>query len=229
MDKVIRLVMLAVCNGVVGVVFGGVTGVVVGTCVGLVFGGVWQGITESVCFGAILDGFTFAVTAILWDDGDGMGLIDIFFEWRRKMNKPAILFLCTNNAVRSQMAEAFLKKRAADHFDAYSAGTEPKENIHPLTVQVMNEVGIDMSGQRPKGLYEYLGRLPVRVAISVCPRAEEKCPTTWPGALARLEWPFDDPDNCDGSDEERIARFRAVRDQIDGKISTWLQELASRG
>lgn len=145
------------------------------------------------------------------------------------MSKPAVLFLCTNNAVRSQMAEALLKRKAADHFDAYSAGTEPKENIHPLTLRVMSEVGIDLTGQRPKALSEYLGRLPVRVAISVCPRAEDKCPTLWPGALARLEWPFEDPAACEGDEDVRIAKFRTVRDQIDEKITTWLTELIARG
>jgi len=142
------------------------------------------------------------------------------------MNKPAVLFLCTKNAVRSQMAEALLKKKAAEHFDAYSAGTEPKE-IHHLTIQVMSEVGIDLSGQRPKDLRQYLGKLAVRVAIFVCQKAEEKCPTLWPGALTRLEWPFEDPAACQGGEEERIAMFRFVRDQIDHKITTWLTELST--
>jgi arsenate reductase len=141
------------------------------------------------------------------------------------MNKPAVLFLCTNNAVRSQMAEAFLKKRAAEQFDAYSAGTEPKE-IHPLTIRVMNEVGIDLSGQRPKDLRQFLGRLAVRYAVFVCKKAEEKCPTIWPGALNRIEWPFDDPAACDGSEEEQVKKFREVRDQIDKKIADWLAELS---
>jgi arsenate reductase len=124
------------------------------------------------------------------------------------------------------MAEAFLRKKAAEHFDAYSAGTEPKE-IHPLTVRVMNEVGIDLSGQQPKDLRQYLGKLPVRVAIFVCQRAEEKCPILWPGALSRMEWPFEDPAACDGTEEDRLAKFRSVRDQIDQKLTTWLAELST--
>jgi arsenate reductase (thioredoxin) len=144
----------------------------------------------------------------------------------KSMTKPTVLFLCTNNAVRSQMAEAFLKKRAADHFDAYSAGTQPLPSVHPLTIRVMSEVGIDLSQQRPKGLYEYLGRLPVRVAIFVCPKSEDKCPIMWPGALARLEWPFDDPAAQQGAEEEKLARFRAVRDQIDSRVTTWLTQLS---
>ncbi len=126
------------------------------------------------------------------------------------MSKPVVLFLCTNNAVRSQMAEALLKKRAADQFEAHSAGTEPK-GIHPLTIQVMSEVGIDLSGQRPKDLRQYLGKLAVRYAIFLCPRAEEKCPVIWPGALARLEWPFEDPAAQEGTEDERIARFRSAQ------------------
>ncbi len=141
------------------------------------------------------------------------------------MNKPAVLFLCTNNAARSQMAEALLRKRAAEHFDAYSAGAEPKE-IHPLTIRVMSEVGIDLNGHQSKHLRLFLGRLAVRAVVFVCPRAEEKCPTTWPGALNRMEWPFDDPAAHEGSDEERLQKFREVRDQIDQKIADWLRQLS---
>lgn len=142
------------------------------------------------------------------------------------MSKPAVLFLCTNNAVRSQMAEAILKKRAAEHFDAYSAGAEPTE-IHPLTIRVMNEIGIDLNGCQSKHLRQFLGRLAVRVAIFVCPRAEEKCPVVWPGALARLEWPFEDPAAHQGSDEERLQKFRDVRDRIDRRIADWLAGLSA--
>lgn len=143
------------------------------------------------------------------------------------MTRPAVLFLCTHNAARSQMAEGFLRAKAPEHFDVYSAGSAPKEAIDPLAVRVMGEVGIDLSGQHPKGLFEYLGRLPVRVAISVCPQAEDQCPTLWPGALARLQWPFEDPAACPGSDAERLEKFRAVRDQIDRRISAWLVELTA--
>lgn len=140
------------------------------------------------------------------------------------MNRPVVLFLCTNNAVRSQMAEAFLKKKAAEQFDAYSAGTEPKE-IHPLTIRVMSEVGIDLGDHQSKHVRQFLGRLSVRIAVFVCPRAEEKCPIVWPGALARLEWPFDDPAAHQGSEEERLQKFREVRDQIEQRISEWLAQV----
>jgi arsenate reductase len=124
------------------------------------------------------------------------------------------------------MAEALLKKRAGDIFDAYSAGTEPTE-IHPLTIKVMSEVGIDVSGQHPKPLRDFLGRLPVRYVVFVCPKAENKCPIFWPGAVKRLEWAFEDPAETKGTEEERIATFRSVRDQIDQKITGWLKELSS--
>jgi arsenate reductase len=127
------------------------------------------------------------------------------------------------------MAEAFLKRRAAELFDAYSAGAKPTE-IHPLTIRVMNEIGIELNGQHSKHLRQFLGKLPVRIAVFVCPRAEEKCPIVWPGALARLDWPFEDPAAHQGPDEERLQKFREVRDQIDRKVADWLRELsASKG
>jgi arsenate reductase len=144
------------------------------------------------------------------------------------MTKPAVLFLCTNNAVRSQMAEAIFRRKAADAFDIYSAGSEPRE-IHPLTIRVMNEVGIDVSGQRSKDLRQFLGRLPVHFAIFVCQQAEDSCPINWPGALQRLKWPFEDPAACDGTEQQRIAKFRSVRDQIRAKIDAWMTDLALPG
>jgi arsenate reductase len=140
------------------------------------------------------------------------------------MNRPVVLFLCTNNAVRSQMAEAFLKKMAAEHFDAYSAGAEPTE-IHPLTIRVMNEVGIDVNGQHSKHVRQFLGKLSVRIAVFVCPRTEEKCPIVWPGALAHLEWPFEDPAAYQGSEEDCLCKFRDVRDQIEQRITDWLAQV----
>jgi arsenate reductase len=140
------------------------------------------------------------------------------------MDKPVVLFLCTGNSARSQMAEALLKKHAGDHFDVYSAGTEPKL-VHPLTVEVLKEVGIDWSQARSKPFQQYLGRLPVRYVIIVCSEADRTCPTIWPGVYQRLFWPFDDPARAEGSIEERRAKFRAVRDQIEERIVTWTREL----
>jgi len=90
----------------------------------------------------------------------------------------------------------------------------------------MNEVGLDLNGHQSKHLRQFLGRLSVRIAVFVCPRAEEKCPIVWPGALARLEWPFEDPAAHEGSDEQRLQKFREVRDQIDRRIADWLTELS---
>lgn len=137
--------------------------------------------------------------------------------------KPAVLFLCTGNSARSQMAEGLLRKEAGDTFDVYSAGTNPK-GLHPLTIRVMNEMGIDVSGHRSKHLSEYLGVLNVRYLIIVCDQANNECPTTWPGALSRLVWLFEDPAAATGSEETRLAKFREVRDAIQAKIRAWLHE-----
>lgn len=139
------------------------------------------------------------------------------------MSKPIVLFLCTGNSARSQMAEAFLRHYADDRVEVHSAGLEAR-GMHPLTVRVMREVGIDVSGQRSKAVREYLGKLAVRLAITVCLPAEANCPIIWPNALGHLSWPFDDPAADDGSDEEKLARFRVVRDQIRSKIVDWLAE-----
>ncbi|MCW3984083.1 MAG: arsenate reductase ArsC [Candidatus Bathyarchaeota archaeon] len=138
------------------------------------------------------------------------------------MNKTKVIFLCTGNSARSQMAEAFLRKYGDEHFEVYSAGFEPKP-IHPLTVKVMNEVGIDMSGHTSKDLKQFLGKTHFGIIITVCSRAEEKCPT-FPGVSTRLHWPFDDPAAASGSQEEQLSKFREVRDQIEAKIKSWLKE-----
>jgi arsenate reductase len=140
------------------------------------------------------------------------------------MRKQTVLFLCTGNSARSQMAEALLRKHAGDRFEALSAGLDPV-GINPLTIQVMNEIGIDVSGQRSKGVSEYLGKVAVHATIFVCDRAEASCPTIWPGALLRMSWPFEDPAACAGSEQERLDKFRQVRDQIETRVVSWLQEL----
>jgi arsenate reductase (thioredoxin) len=88
----------------------------------------------------------------------------------------------------------------------------------------MSEVGIDLSGQRSKDLRPYLGKLAVHYAIFVCPKVEDKWPVIWPGALARLEWPFEDPAAQERTEDERIAKFRSFRDRIDERITAWLKE-----
>jgi arsenate reductase len=137
--------------------------------------------------------------------------------------KPNVLVLCTGNSCRSQMAEGLLRQMAGDRFEIHSAGTKPKKEVHPLAVEVMDEIGIDVSDQRPKDLKEFLGRLPVRYLIIVCSGADEDCPRVFPGLSERLFWPFDDPAQFDGSPEETIAEFRRVRDEIKGRIVEWLK------
>ena len=121
------------------------------------------------------------------------------------------------------MAEGLLRQMAGDRFEIHSAGTKPKKEVHPLAVEVMDEIGIDVSDQRPKDLKEFLGRLPVRYLIIVCSGADEDCPRVFPGLSERLFWPFDDPAQFDGSPEETIAEFRRVRDEIKGRIVEWLK------
>jgi len=139
------------------------------------------------------------------------------------MQRTRVLFLCTGNSARSQMAEAFLRKYAGERFEAHSAGLEPKGN-HPLTIKVMQEAGLDMSGHTSKGFETYLGKLLFQYLITLCDDAEKNCPTTWPGVSNRLHWHFEDPAAFVGTDAEKLARFRQVRDQIDQKVKTWVAE-----
>jgi arsenate reductase len=139
------------------------------------------------------------------------------------MNTQRILFLCTGNSARSQMAEAFLRKYGGDRFDAYSAGLEPK-GLNPFTVKVMEEVDMDVSGQTSKGVETYLGKVLFQYLITVCDDAEKNCPTVWPGVNTRLHWSFQDPAAVAGTDEVKLAKFREVRDLIEGKVKAWLAE-----
>jgi arsenate reductase len=137
--------------------------------------------------------------------------------------KPQILFLCTGNSARSQMAEAFVRKYAGDHFNVFSAGLEPK-GINPYTIKVMHEAGIDIRDHRSQGVKEYLGKEHFHYLVTVCSNAEKNCPTVWPGVNERLYWPFDDPAAASGDEEEILAVFRRVRDEIDAKVKAWLAE-----
>jgi arsenate reductase len=138
--------------------------------------------------------------------------------------KPKVLFLCTGNSCRSQMAEGFLRHYGSDRFEAVSAGTEPAECVHPIAVEVMAEKGIDITGSEPKNVSQYLGRLPVRHLVIVCDGANEKCPRIFPGMLNRMFWPFDDPAAFKGSPEATREKFRAIRDEIESRIKLWLKE-----
>jgi len=134
-----------------------------------------------------------------------------------------VLFLCTGNSARSQMAEAFLRKNAGERFEAHSAGLKPV-SVNPLTIQVMQEVGIDISGQTSKGVDIYLGKTLFQYLITVCDDADKNCPTTWPGVNQRMHWSFEDPAAFEGTEQEKLSKFREVRDQIELRIQTWLKE-----
>ena len=140
------------------------------------------------------------------------------------MSEKKVLFLCTGNVARSQMAEAFLRKYAGGRFHVQSAGLVPGPEIHPLTRRVMSEVGLDLAGQYPKSLRPFLGRSDFSIVIFVCEKQENGCPVIWPSALRGLSWPFADPVACVGSEEERLERFRFIRDQIESRILDWVAE-----
>jgi arsenate reductase (thioredoxin) len=129
--------------------------------------------------------------------------------------KPKVLFLCTGNSARSQMAEGYLRHVAGDRFEALSAGIEPK-GLNPLAVEAMREIGIDISRQQSKDVTSLLGT-PVRYVVTVCDNAAERCPV-FPGAFFAIHWSFPDPAAAQGSHQERLAVFRRVRDAIREKI-----------
>ena len=131
------------------------------------------------------------------------------------MNRRRVLFLCTHNSARSQMAEALLRHLAGDRFEAYSAGTEAT-HVRPLAVRAMAELGIDISGQQSKTLDRYLGE-PFDAVITVCDQANEACPVFF-GARERLHWSFPDPSRATGSEDEQLAVYRSVRDAIRERI-----------
>ena len=126
-----------------------------------------------------------------------------------------VLFLCTHNSARSQMAEGLVRHLAGDRFEAYSAGTEAT-HVRPLAIRAMEEIGIDISGQESKTLNRYLGE-PFDYMITVCDEANEACPF-FPGAKNRLHWSFEDPAQATGSEEERLGVFRRARDKIRERI-----------
>jgi len=138
------------------------------------------------------------------------------------VGKTKVIFLCTGNSARSQMAEALLRKYADDHFEVYSAGFDPKP-INPFTIKVMQEIGVDLGSHYSKDISQFLGKTHFGIIVTVCAKAEKNCPT-FPGVSTRLFWPFEDPVQTEGTEEEKLAKFREIRDQIDSKIKDWLKE-----
>lgn len=139
------------------------------------------------------------------------------------MSKARVLFLCTGNSARSQMAEALLRKYGGEIFEPYSAGLEPK-GVNPLTVRVLDEVGIDISNQTSKSLDTYLGKTSFQYLVTVCDDADQNCPVGLPGIDERVHWSFEDPARFEGTEEEKLAKFREVRDLIEEKIKLWVAE-----
>ncbi len=136
-----------------------------------------------------------------------------------------ILFLCTHNSSRSQMAEGLLRARGGGRYAVFSAGTHPR-GVHPLAVRAMGELGIDISeaaGYRAKSLEEFIGQPPMDLVVTVCDEAAEECPF-FPGARRQEHWGFPDPSQATGTEEERLAVFRQVRDALAARIDAWLQE-----
>ena len=139
------------------------------------------------------------------------------------MYKPRVLFLCTGNSARSQMAEAFLKSYAGEHFEVHSAGLEPKGFILPEVITAMKERGLDLNGQTSKSVSEYLGKVHFSHVVTLCGDAEEKCPTVFLNMGIHEHWPFDDPAKFKGSEPERLEFTRRVRDRIDARIKQWVR------
>jgi arsenate reductase len=135
------------------------------------------------------------------------------------MGRPRVLFLCTHNSARSQMAEGLLRAVAGARFEAGSAGTE-KTSVNPLAIRVMAELGIDLGGHASK-LYEDVASEAWDYLITVCDDANERCPWV-PGSVQRLHWSFPDPSRAPGTEEQRLAVFRRVRDQIKERMTDWL-------
>ena len=140
-------------------------------------------------------------------------------------SKQRVLFLGTGNSARSQMAEAFLRRYGNDTFESYSAGLQPK-GIHPLTRQVMQEIGYDLAGQNSKGVQEFLRKVFIHRLITVCDQAEKNCPSAWPGIIKKEHWSFEDPAAFEGNEEAKLMKFREIRDQIDQKVRSWVDEQA---
>jgi arsenate reductase (thioredoxin) len=136
------------------------------------------------------------------------------------MSRPRVLFLCTHNSARSQMAEGFLRAMAGDRFEAGSAGTE-KTSVNPLAIRVMAELGVDLGGQTSK-VYAEVASPSWDYLITVCDDANERCPWV-PASVQRLHWSFPDPSRATGTEEERLAVFRRVRDQIRERLTDWLR------
>ena len=128
------------------------------------------------------------------------------------MNKPTVLILCTGNSCRSHLAEGLLRAASKDRFVVASAGSKPAGYVHPLAIQVMAEIGIDIASHTSKHMNDFLNQS-VETVITVCGNADQACPL-FPGQVNRHHWPFEDPAHATGTDADKLAVFRRVRDEI---------------
>ena len=135
--------------------------------------------------------------------------------------KTRILVLCTGNSCRSQMAEGLFRHYGSNQIEVYSAGLEPR-GINPRAIQVMHEIGVDISRHTSDHLSNYLGQA-FDYVITLCDNAAANCPV-FPGGRTKLHWPFADPGEAIGSEAEILRHFRSVRDQIAVRIKAWLSE-----
>jgi arsenate reductase (thioredoxin) len=126
--------------------------------------------------------------------------------------KPTVLILCTGNSCRSHMAEGLLRAAAGEILDVQSAGSKPAGYVHPLAIQVMKEIGIDISAHRSKPMTEFLNQN-VETVITVCGNADQACPV-FPGQVNRYHWPFFDPAKAEGTEDQKLQKFREVRDEL---------------
>jgi arsenate reductase len=141
------------------------------------------------------------------------------------MSKPLLLILCTGNSCRSHLAEGILRVAVEDTIEVASAGSVPAGFVHPVAVEVMAEIGIDISGHNSKHLNEFLER-DVHTVITVCGNADQACPV-FPAQSEKHHWPFEDPAKAEGSEEEIRVAFRRVRDEIREKFEAYARELKS--
>jgi arsenate reductase len=139
------------------------------------------------------------------------------------MTKNRILVLCTGNSARSQMGEGLFRHEGGDAYEFFSAGTQPS-SVRPEAIAVMREIGIDISGHRSKSVDEFAGQS-FDYVVTVCDNARYHCPV-FPGRTARLHWSFEDPAAVEGGEEERLAAFRRIRDQIHERVNAFLRDRA---
>lgn len=133
-----------------------------------------------------------------------------------------VLILCTGNSCRSQMAERIWEQLGAGRWSASSAGSDPAGYVHPLAIQALQEMNLDVTGLESKHVDQFNDEA-IDLAVTVCDNAREACPL-FPNAVQTLHWPFDDPADASGTDAERMAVFRRVRDEIHAKIKSFLRE-----